>query len=218
MFTNIYKSVVIIFSGIAFFSACSAQIKSSVEKENDEIITQPNAVAYFASGCFWCVESIFESLQGVDEVISGYAGGTAGDANYRAVSAGITDHAETVAIHYDSTIIDFATLLEVFFASHDPTTVNQQGPDRGRHYRSAIFYRNDEEKKLAANYIDQLLAENVFSRITTEVTKFEAFYKAEEYHQDYEMKNPRDPYVCRVSIPRLHAFQKKYPELLKSKN
>jgi peptide-methionine (S)-S-oxide reductase len=176
---------------------------------------ETNSVAYFASGCFWCVEAVFESVIGVGDVISGYSGGEKANANYRAVSAGITDHAEAVAVHYDSTKINYPTLLKVFFGSHDPTTLNQQGPDRGTQYRSAIFYRNKEEKKLAKSYIEELLSENVFSKITTEVAAFETFYPAEDYHQDYEKKNPNNSYVRNVSIPRLKKFQKQYPELLK---
>lgn len=172
-------------------------------------------VAYFASGCFWCVEAIFESLIGVDEVISGYSGGKEEEANYRTVISGKTNHAETVAVYYNPSIISYEQLLEVFFASHDPTTQNQQGPDRGKHYRSAIFYQNKSEKYLAETYIEKLLTEKVFYRITTEVTPFEAFYRAEEYHQDYETRNPKDPYICRVSIPRLNAFKQKYPSLIK---
>ena len=149
------------------------------------------------------------------DVISGYSGGEKANANYRAVSAGITDHAEAVAVHYDSTKIDYPTLLKVFFGSHDPTTLNQQGPDRGKQYRSAIFYRNEKEQKLAKSYIDELLSENVYPKITTEVVSFKAFYPAEDYHQNYEEKNPNNSYVRNVSIPRLRKFQKQYPELLK---
>lgn len=171
--------------------------------------------AYFASGCFWCVEVIFESVAGVQEVISGYSGGDASDANYSAVSAGRTDHAEAVEVYYDPEIVSYETLLEVFFGSHDPTTLNRQGPDAGRQYRSAIFYKNNEEKNAADSYIKELLNEEVYPKITTQVVPFEAFYDAEEYHQDYEEKNPNQPYVQRVSIPRLKKFLKKYPKLLK---
>lgn len=176
--------------------------------------------AYFAAGCFWCVEAIFESVLGVEEVISGYAGGSAEDANYRKVASGNTDHAETVEILYDTTIISYRTLLKVFFESHDPTTLNRQGPDRGRQYRSAIFYMNDTERQLAEDYISSLEALGVFPKgsITTELTPFTAFYPAEDYHQDYERLNPNQPYIQNVSIPRLKRFQAKNPDLLKRKN
>lgn len=176
-------------------------------------------VAYFASGCFWCVEAIFESLIGVEEVISGYCGGSAEDANYEMVSSGRTKHAETVAVYYNPVLIKYETLLKVFFDSHDPTTLNRQGPDAGYQYRSAIFYQNEDEKNKARAYIDQLTAEKVFkSAITTTLEPFESFYPAEQYHQDYERNNPHNPYVRNVSIPRLRKFQSKHPELLKQEH
>lgn len=176
---------------------------------------QTNAVAYFASGCFWCVEAVFESVKGVGGVVSGYSGGKASDAKYELVSAGRTNHAEAVAVHYDSTKIDYPTLLMVFFGSHDPTTLNQQGPDRGKQYRSSIFYLNNKEKVLAESYVKELLEKGTFSKITTEIVPFEAFYDAEDYHQDYEHKNPDNGYVKAVSVPRLNKFKSKFPELLK---
>ena len=218
MHKNIIQLLLI--SVLAF--GCNANEPNDITiKQSEEHKTTPNekvetnAVAYFASGCFWCVEAIFESVIGVGDVISGYSGGEKANANYRAVSSGRTDHAEAVAVHYDSTKIDYPTLLKVFFGSHDPTTLNQQGPDRGTQYRSAIFYRNEKEKKLAQEYIEELLNENVFPKITTEVVAFQAFYPAEDYHQNYEKKNPNNSYVRNVSIPRLKKFQKQYPELLK---
>lgn len=173
-------------------------------------------VAYFASGCFWCVEAVFESVQGVEEVISGYSGGKATNANYKAVSAGITDHAEAVAVYYNPKNVSYDTLLKVFFGSQDPTTLNQQGPDRGRQYRSAIFYQNNQEKESANTYIKELNEQKVFrAPIVTEVVSFEAFYPAEDYHQNYEKLHPNNPYVRSVSIPRLKRFEAKFPELLK---
>ena len=173
----------------------------------------------FASGCFWCVEAIFESVEGVAEAISGYAGGTAKDANYSDVSAGITDHAEAVEVYYDPEIVSYNTLLEVFFGSHDPTTLNRQGPDAGRQYRSTIFYKNEVEKDLAENFIAKLKEEKVFDGpITTTLEPLTKFYKAEDYHQDYEKRNPNQPYVRAVSIPRLKRFQARYPQLLKKEH
>ncbi|RYM33966.1 peptide-methionine (S)-S-oxide reductase [Brumimicrobium glaciale] len=176
---------------------------------------QSNSIAYFASGCFWCVEAVFESVIGVGDVISGYSGGKASDAKYELVSAGRTNHAEAVAVHYDSTKIDYTTLLKVFFGSQDPTTLNQQGPDRGKQYRSSIFYRNAKEKDLSEQYVAELLKQGTFSKITTEIVPFEAFYAAEDYHQNYEHKNPDNGYVKAVSVPRLNKFKAKFPELLK---
>lgn len=172
--------------------------------------------AYFASGCFWCVEAVFESVTGVVEAVSGYTGGMVSDPTYESVSAGVTGHAEAVEVYYDSTVIDYPTLLKVFFGSHDPTTLNRQGPDAGTQYRSGIYYQNDQEKELAEKYIRELEESNAFSgSITTELAPLDVFYRAEEYHQDYEVKNPNNPYVRAVSIPRLRKFQKAYPELLK---
>lgn len=171
--------------------------------------------AYFASGCFWCVEAIFESVKGVEEVVSGYSGGSAADANYPTVSAGKSNHAEAVEVYYDSTQVDFNTLLLVFYDSHDPTTLNQQGADKGRQYRSAIFYQNETEKRLAKQYIKQLLESGTFPSISTTLEPFEKFYPAEDYHQDYERRNPNHPYIRSVSIPRLKRFQQKQPKLLK---
>ncbi len=171
--------------------------------------------AYFASGCFWCVEAIFESVQGVEEVVSGYAGGKKSTANYSAVSSGRTKHAEAVEVYYNPDMVSYETLLVVFFGSHDPTTLNQQGPDRGPQYRSAIFYTNDAEKEQAEAYIEKINGSQFGGNIVTEVVPFEAFYNAEDYHQDFEAKNPNQPYVRAVSIPRLKRFQAKFPELLK---
>ena len=173
----------------------------------------------FASGCFWCVEAVFESVEGVVEAISGYAGGTALDASYDKVSAGVTKHAEAVEVYYDPTIVSYNTLLKVFFGSHDPTTLNRQGPDRGTQYRSTIFYKNEEEKTAAEAYITALQREKVWDDpITTTLEPLTQFYPAEDYHQDYEKRNPNQPYVRSVSVPRLKKFQAKYPELLKKEH
>ena len=135
---------------------------------------------------------------------------------YEQVSRGATGHAEAVEVYYDSTIVDYSTLLRVFFGSHDPTTLNRQGPDRGAQYRSAIFYQNDQEKALIDSYINELKTNDVFEGpITTEVSPYTVFWDAEDYHQDYEKKNPNNGYVRAVSIPRLKRFQAKFPELLK---
>ena len=172
--------------------------------------------AYFASGCFWCVEAIFESVKGVAEVVSGYAGGEEENPTYEQVSYGRTGHAEAVEVYYDPEVISFLELVQVFFGSHDPTTLNRQGPDRGRQYRSIAFYKNEEEQKIIRAYIDALEENRVYDQpIVTEITPFTKFYKAEDYHQDYERKHPENPYVQNVSIPRLNRFKKNFPEYLK---
>lgn len=172
--------------------------------------------AYFASGCFWCVEAVFESVKGVKEVVSGYSGGTELNPTYEQVGAGRTSHAEAVKVYYDPKVVSFSTLVKVFFGSQDPTTLNSQGPDHGAQYRSIAFYKNEEEKKIIEDYIKELEDKKVFNKpIVTEVTKFTKFYNAEDYHQDYEKNHPNNPYIRNVSIPRLQRFQAKFPELLK---
>ena len=171
--------------------------------------------AYFASGCFWCVEAVFESLKGVNEVVSGYSGGTEENPTYQQVSYGKTNHAEAVEVFYDPSIISFQTLVKVFFGSQDPTTRNRQGPDRGRQYRSIAFYQNETEKKIIENTIEQLNEQFYNGDIVTQVLPFQKFWQAESYHQDYERKHPGDPYIQGVSLPRLNSFKKQFPDLLK---
>ena len=171
-------------------------------------------VAYFASGCFWCVEAVFESVIGVEEAVSGYAGGFTDNPTYKSIGSGKTGHAEAVAVYYNPNKVSFETLVTVFFGSHDPTTVNGQKPDYGTQYRSIAFYKTDIQKQV----IDAAIAElgkTYTKEIATEVTEFTKFYEAEEYHQDFEKRNPNQGYVKAVSIPRLNRFKKKFPKLLK---
>ena len=175
--------------------------------------------AYFASGCFWCVETIYESLEGVKEVYSGYAGGSTINPNYYHVMTGKTGHAESIEIIYDESLIKFEMLLKVFFDSHDPTTMNRQGPDYGTQYRSIAFYFDEKEKEKINNYINLLSSNSIFGKnIVTEVKKIEEFYYAEDYHQDFEKKNPNNPYVQNVSIPRFKNFKKKSSNYIKIKD
>jgi peptide-methionine (S)-S-oxide reductase len=178
---------------------------------------QPNAsteVAYFASGCFWCVEAVFESVKGVEEAVSGYAGGFTDNPNYESIGTGKTGHAEAVAVYYNPAEVSFETLVTVFFGSHDPTTVNGQKPDYGPQYRSIAFYKNPAQKKIIDTAIARL-SKTYSKKIATEVTLFTKFYKAEDYHQDFERRNPNQAYVKAVSIPRLNRFKSRFPELLK---
>jgi peptide-methionine (S)-S-oxide reductase len=169
--------------------------------------------AVFAGGCFWCVEAVFEALRGVDDAISGYAGGTAETANYQAVSGGRTDHAEVVQITYDASQITYGQLLRVHFATHDPTTRDRQGPDTGRQYRSAVFYANEDEKRVAEAYIEQLNEAKTFSRpIVTTLEPLTRFHPAEEYHQDFAARNPEHPYIRAWSTPKLEKLREKFPE------
>ena len=171
--------------------------------------------AYFASGCFWCVESIYESLIGVVKVESGYSGGYTKNPTYYTVLTGKTGHAEAIKVYYDSNKISFNELVKVFFGSHDPTTLNRQGPDRGTHYRSIAFYSNENEKKIINEEIKRLLNNKTYPKIVTEVKKFDVFYIAEDYHQDYKEKNPNNAYIWNVSVPRINKFKSKFSELLK---
>ena len=174
-------------------------------------------VAVFAGGCFWCTEAVFEQIAGVDKVISGYAGGDKKSAHYETVSMGRTDHAESIQITFDPARISYGQLLKIFFSvAHDPTQLNQQGPDHGRQYRSAIFYVNGEQKNVAEAYINQLKdAEAFHGPIVTEVTELKAFYPAEEYHQDFVKRNPGHPYVVVNALPKIQKVRKEFPGLVK---
>lgn len=172
--------------------------------------------ATFGGGCFWCVEAAFKEIRGVESVTSGYAGGSVENPTYEAVCSGTTGHAEVVQVEYDPETVSYRELLEVFFTIHDPTTLNREGPDVGSQYRSVIFYHNDEQRDAAAEYIEDLERTGVLDDpVVTEVEPLEAFYEAEEYHQDYYEKNPDAPY-CAVHIsPKLEKLEQKAADKLK---
>ena len=172
------------------------------------------AKAYFASGCFWCVEAVYESVHGVQEAISGYAGGFTNNPTYELSNTGRTGHAEAVEVLYDPTVVSFSTLVDVYFGSQNVAQVNGQGPDRGAQYRSIIFYQNEEQKTIIKKKI-AAIAKTHKVTVAAEVYPFQKFWKAEDYHQNYERLHPNNPYVRNVSIPRLKRFQAKFPELLK---
>jgi peptide-methionine (S)-S-oxide reductase len=165
--------------------------------------------AYFASGCFWCTEAIFELIIGVKSAESGYTGGKTVKPTYEQVCSGKTGHAEAIKVVYYPATVSYEKLVRAFFESHDPSTLNQQGPDKGTQYRSAIFYQNETEKQLSLAYIKELKAKGTYKSITTEVVPLSVFYPAEFYHQDYEKKNPNNGYIQAVSKPRMAAFKKK---------
>ena len=211
---------------LAFFFAatvsCSAEKtdrKAQAEAQKKEPVEVPVengfAKAYFASGCFWCVEAVYESVKGVKEAHSGYAGGHTENPTYESSNTGKTGHAEAVEVIYDPKAVSFATLVDVYFGSQEVTQVNGQGPDHGSQYRSIIFYQNAEQKKVIDEKIAALNKELSPKEVAAEVLPFEKFWMAEDYHQDYERNNPGNPYVQNVSIPRLKKFQTKFPELLK---
>jgi peptide-methionine (S)-S-oxide reductase len=178
---------------------------------------QGKQVAVLAGGCFWGVEGVFERLKGVTDVVSGFAGGEKSTAHYERVSEGDTGHAESVKVTYDPTQITYGQLLMVYFSvAHDPTQLNRQGPDSGTQYRSAIFYINDDQKRVAEAYIRQLDAAHVYSRpIVTQVVPYKAFYAAERYHQHYLDNNPNNPYIVYNDLPKLAALKKQYPQMCK---
>jgi peptide-methionine (S)-S-oxide reductase len=184
-----------------------------MQEVTTQTIPDDASVAYLASGCFWCVEAIYESVDGVYEAVSGYAGGTTENPTYKEVGSGTTGHAEVLAVYYDSKKVDFATLVDVYYASQDATTFGQK-PDFGSAYRSIFFYSNAEEQAIieAKKKAEQ---EKYDDPVVTEVLPFEVFYEAEPYHQDFEKRNPNQSYVRAVSIPRLKRFQAKMPEVLK---
>lgn len=172
--------------------------------------------ATLAGGCFWCLEAVFDEIKGVHSVESGYAGGHMDNPSYRAVCNGDTGHAEVVQIHFDPAIVSYRDLLNVFFAIHDPTTMNRQGADVGTQYRSAIFYHDDEQKSVAENLIKELNSQKIWDHpIITEVTKLDKFYMAEDYHQEYFARNPFQPYCMAVVAPKVSKFRKHFLEMLK---
>ena len=193
--------------------SCGAQKQKQVSNKPQKDFSKLRE-ATFASGCFWCMEGVYESVKGVEEVISGYAGGKESNPTYEQVGSHTTGHAETVQVYYDPSVITYATLLKVYFASQNPTQVNGQGPDIGTSYRSIIFYRNADEKMLAENYIAEI-QKKYAEPIAAEIIPFEKFWPAEDYHQNYIENNPGVSYVQGESIPRIKRFQKQFPELIK---
>lgn len=169
------------------------------------------AVATFSEGCFWHAEIVFQSLVGVRDAVSGYAGGTDTHPDYEKVASGATGHAETVQVYYDPSVISYETLVKAFFASQDPTTLNRQGNDEGTEYRSIAFYRNEKEKQIILNEIKRLTEAKVYKhKIVTEVVPFSKFYEAEDYHQEYVSHHPENPYVANVSIPDFLRFKQEF--------
>jgi len=183
---------------------------------DDALASTPGkAKAVFAGGCFWGTQAVFERLKGVVDTTVGYSGGSAATATYDQVTTETTGHAESVEVVYDPSKITYGTLLRIFFSvAHDPTQLNRQGPDVGTSYRSAIFYENDDQKRIAQAYIAQLDAARVFGgRIVTEVTPLKGFYRAEDYHQDYALHNPGNPYILVCDRPKIEALKKQFPNL-----
>jgi peptide-methionine (S)-S-oxide reductase len=211
------KFAAFLFSITVLYSC--AQSTKSVKPSNDHLTADQlknYSVATFAAGCFWHEEALFESVKGVKEAISGYAGGTTSNPTYELVETGTTGHAESVNVYYDPKEISYETLVKVFFAGQDPTQVNGQGPDNGTQYRSIAFYRTPEEKTIIENQIKALTASGKYKApIAAQVMPFTKFWQAEDYHQDYIEHNPGSSYVQYVSIPEIKEFQKENPQLIK---
>ncbi len=215
-----FKSALIILTIFLAFS-CQNTAQNNTKQadvQNADPIEVPikegKARAYFASGCFWCVEAIYESVKGVDEVINGYAGGHSKNPTYEASNTGRTGHAEAIEVIYNPNVIDFATLVDVYFGSQNVTQVNGQGPDRGSQYRSIIFYQNLKQKE-TIDAKKLALGKTLNKKIAAEVYPFQKFWIAEDYHQNYERLHPNNRYIQGVSIPRLRKFQRKFPYLIK---
>jgi peptide-methionine (S)-S-oxide reductase len=199
--------------------AASAHGPIPAATEDAKLASTPGQqTAVFAGGCFWGIQAVFERVKGVKTATAGYSGGTAQTATYDQVSSERTGHAESVEVVFDPSRITYGQLLRVFFSvAHDPTELNRQGPDVGTSYRSVIFYANDEQKRLATDYIAQLDQGHIFSKhIVTQVVPLKAFYRAEDYHQDYALKNPGNPYIQICDRPKIEALKQQFPELFQT--
>lgn len=206
-------------AGVGFFALAPVLASSKAvalpSPKIDAAMAKGDQVAYFAGGCFWGIEEVFEHVKGVRQSSSGYAGGNAMMAKYPLVSSGTTGHAEVVKVVFDPAKVSYAQLMQVYFSvAHDPTQLNRQGPDTGSQYRSEIFYGNDSQKKAATAYIAQLNAAKVFAQpIVTRVSALKAFYPAEAYHQDYARRNPNDAYIVRNDAPKVVNLKRLFPAL-----
>jgi peptide-methionine (S)-S-oxide reductase len=193
----------------------NAQAKAPVPAVDEtKAASSHHESAVFAGGCFWGTQSVFQRVKGVTSTMAGYSGGSAATATYDQVTTETTGHAESVKVSYDPSKLTYGQLLQIFFTVHDPTQLNRQGPDVGTSYRSAIFYSNDEQKKIAEAYIAQLQAAHIFSKpIVTQVVPLKGFFDAESYHQDYATKNPNNPYIMVCDRPKIETLKRDFPEL-----
>ena len=200
------SKALLIFTGLLFYISLSGNCSMKDKRE----------LATFGGGCFWCVEAIFERVNGVHSVESGYSGGHVQNPDYKQVTSGVTGHAEVVQISYDPDVVSYMELLEIFFKTHDPTTLNRQGADVGTQYRSIVIYHNDQQRALASDMIQKLDEEEIWNDpIVTTVEPFEAFYSAEAYHQEYYENNPNRGYCTLVINPKVEKFEKVFKEKLK---
>ena len=201
---------------MAALTSCAQKAKKLAKLKLSEKELSKYSQATFAAGCFWHEEAMFESIKGVKEAVAGYAGGTIANPTYERSGEGNTAHAETVNVYYDPAVVSYADLLKIYFFGQDPTQVNGQGPDHGPHYRSILFYRNDNEKKLAEDYVVSMKKSGKYSKpIAVQLMPFTKFWMAEDYHQDYIDKHPYGGYVMGFSIPEVKKVQKQFPEMIK---
>ena len=211
------------FSMLAFIlliagSSCGQKSKQATSTTTmaNESAREGLTVATFGSGCFWCTEAVFQNVEGVEKVESGYSGGKVKNPTYKEVCSGLTGHAEVIQVHYDTAKVSYEELLEIFWKTHDPTTLNRQGADEGTQYRSVVFYHNEEQKKLAEKYKAELDKSGAFDNpIVTEISPYTEFYKAEDYHQNYYNLNGNAPYCSYVIQPKLEKFRKVFKHKLK---
>lgn len=214
-------TIILSILGFSFLTACSSANSEPGNWEDDPTTINYSTMdtATFGNGCFWCTEAIFQRLVGVSKVESGYSGGKIANPTYKEVCSGLTGHAEVIQITYDPEQISFTELLEVFFKTHDPTTLNRQGADVGTQYRSAVFYHNDAQKMEAERVKMELNDAGVWTDpIVTEITAFDKFYVAENYHQDYYNLNKNQPYCQAVIVPKLEKFEQVFGDKIKSEN
>ncbi len=200
--------------------ACNQANSNTGEKQESQqkVNHEGLSIATFAGGCFWCTEAVFERVQGVKDVVSGYAGGTTKNPTYKEVSYGKTDYAESVQIYYNPDEISFKELFKIFMGTHYPTQLNGQGPDHGEQYRSAAYYRNNTEKKIIEDYIQELTKSKKYNKpIVTQVAPFTTFYEAEDYHQNYFELNPNQSYIVAIAKPKVKKFKENFPEWVKEK-
>lgn len=223
MFSVLQKSLAVATIAVAGISGCggssAAAILPDPAVDSAKSTAEGSATAVFAGGCFWGVDAVFKHVKGVSSVVSGYAGGNAATAHYEIIGSGMTGHAESVEVKYDPSQISYGQLLRVFFSvAHDPTQLNRQGPDVGTQYRSAIFYADPEQQRIAQGYIDQLQKANVYARpIVTQVVALNAFYPAEAYHQNYLARHPESRYIVINDLPKLARLKQELPQLYVSR-
>ncbi|MEW6508787.1 MAG: peptide-methionine (S)-S-oxide reductase MsrA [Bacteroidota bacterium] len=195
---------------------CNISRNNIAQTEEEKVDISNYSAATFGSGCFWCTEAVFELVKGVVKVESGYSGGTVPNPTYETVCSGLTGHAEVVRVYFDLSVISYAQLLEIFWTTHNPTTLNRQGADVGTQYRSVIFYHDEEQKKLAEEYKKKLDNAKIWENpIITEISPFTEFYKAEDYHQNYYAKNPYQGYCSFVITPKIEKFKKVFGDKIK---